>query len=373
MTTTADGRRAHTPIMKLKPRRVRSAPSKRMEIILASLLLNAGVLLALITWITADQFDRWAWIANDQVRSAASIAGVGLPVTLVASLTSRLSKRLPALLGTRTLLMLITSLSALFTAAALIHTLLPWDGGAGLRSLHSLINLGVIFLMARLFVRCARTAPDWISIIGTIFSLGLLPLALLTLLIEAASLRPDLPPITDLPLNREPDLLAVLLAAIYLAGLLPTLFFGRELLRTESSRYRPLERRFVDVLTSFGVGMLAATLLPVATTRLYDALQQCTSDYVCDRPPAEWVIIGLLTGFAAWQLIREAERNRQPLLWVGAIPPVITTAIAINWYLPAQLGGLPIAGALIALGGLILLRRATITPAPPSRRAAQRR
>lgn len=81
-------------------------------------------------------------------------------------------------------------------------------------------------------------------------------------------------------------------------------------------------------------------------------------------------MIGLLTGLTAWRLIRGAERAKEPLLWIGALPPVITTAIAINWYLPDELGGLPVAGALIALGGLLLLRRATMTPAPA--RGAQR-
>ena len=84
-------------------------------------------------------------------------------------------------------------------------------------------------------------------------------------------------------------------------------------------------------------------------------------------------MVGLLTGLTAWRLIRVAERAKQPLLWIGALPPVITTAIAINWYLPVELGGLPIAGALIAFGGLLLLRRATMDAAPRPRRASKRR
>jgi hypothetical protein len=117
----------------------------------------------------------------------------------------------------------------------------------------------------------------------------------------------------------------------------------------------------------------AAVLVPIATTRLYDTLQVCTVDYVCARPPAEWIVICALTGVTACRLIREAERAKRALLWIGALPPVITTAFAINWYLPAGLGGLPIAGALISIGGLLLLRRATMAPAPLSRRASRGR
>jgi hypothetical protein len=165
----------------------------------------------------------------------------------------------------------------------------------------------------------------------------------------------------------------VAFVALYLAVLLPSLFLGRALLKVESARYRPNERRFAEVFAAFGVGSLAATVVPLATTRLYDALQTCTSEYVCTRPPGEWVVIGLLTGLTAWRLIRGAEGAKQPLLWIGALPPVITTAIAINWYLPDQLGGLPVAGALIALGGLLLLRRATMATAPRPRRASKGR
>ena len=176
-----------------------------------------------------------------------------------------------------------------------------------------------------------------------------------------------------MPLSQEVNLQAVAFAGLYLAALLPALFFGSALLRAGSSQYRPVERRFVEVFAAFGVGSLAAVLVLIVTTHLYDTLQTCTNDYVCARPPAEWIVIGLLTGLTAWRLIREAEHAKQPLLWIGALPPVITTAIAINWYLPAGLGGIPIAGALITIGGLLLLRRATMTPAPRSRRASKRR
>ncbi|MEY3684115.1 MAG: hypothetical protein RIS62_825 [Chloroflexota bacterium] len=95
---------------------------------------------------------------------------------------------------------------------------------------------------------------------------------------------------------------------------------------------------------------------------------------ICLHPTTgEWIVIGLLTGLTAWRLIRGAERAKQPLLWIGALPPVVTTAIAINMYLPAELGGLPIAGALIAVGGLLLLRRATMAAAPRPRRASKGR
>jgi hypothetical protein len=222
--------------------------------------------------------------------------------------------------------------------------------------------------VARVVARRARRHPDWISIISTIFAVGLLPLALLSIVFDPFTVR------NVFAVGPFPQGFAnVAIAAIYLVAVLPALFFGRLLLRTEAVRYRPVERRFVDVLAAFGVGSLAATVVPLATTRLYDTLQTCTNEYVCTRPPGEWIVIGLLTGLTAWRLIRGAERAKEPLLWIGALPPVITTAIAINWYLPDQLGGLPVAGALIALGGLVLLRRATMRPAPRSRRAAKRR
>ena len=354
---------------RLQPKSSRT--SLKLDVIFASLLLNAGTLLALVTWITADRLDRWSWISNEQLRTVVSIAAVGVPVTIVAILARRLSERLSVDLGTGTLLALIAPLSAMFTTAAVLHSALPWNTEDGNRLLHLLINCGTIFFLARIFARRARRSPDWISITGTIFAVGLLPLGLASLVVETfvawatASL-------TSGPLGEVP-LIIVAFVALYLAVLLPSLFLGRALLKVESARYRPNERRFAEVFAAFGVGSLAATVVPLATTRLYDALQTCTSEYVCTRPPGEWVVIGLLTGLTAWRLIRGAEGAKQPLLWIGALPPVITTAIAINWYLPDQLGGLPVAGALIALGGLLLLRRATITPAPRSRRAAKRR
>ena len=346
----------------------------KLDVVIASLLLNAGTLLALVTWMTADRPDFFSGISNDQVRAAASILAIGVPISIVAAGASRLSARLSVDLGTGTLLALLAALSAIFTAAAVFHAVLPWDSFTLMRLLHALTNGVTIFLVARVLVRRARQLPDWISITGTIFAVGLLPLGLLTIAVDAFTSF-DLP-VGNLPLpvGNHTD---ALLAAIYLAALLPVLFFGRALLRAESARYRPIERRFAEFFAAFGVGSLAATVVPLATTRLYDSLQTCTSpdvyDYVCNRPPGEWVVIGLLTGLAAWRLIRGAERAKEPLLWVGALPPVITTAIAINWYLPNELGGLPVAGALIALGGLLLLRRATMNPAPRSRRAAKRR
>ena len=348
-----------------------SRTSLKLDVIFASLLLNAGTLLALVTWITADRLDRWSWISNEQLRTVVSIAAVGVPVTIVAILARRLSERLSVDLGTGTLLALIAPLSAMFTTAAVLHSALPWNTEDGNRLLHLLINCGTIFFLARIFARRARRSPDWISITGTIFAVGLLPLGLASLVVETfvawatASL-------TSGPLGEVP-LIIVAFVALYLAVLLPSLFLGRALLKVESARYRPNERRFAEVFAAFGVGSLAATVVPLATTRLYDSLQTCTNEYVCTRPPGEWVVIGLLTGLTAWRLIRGAEGAKQPLLWIGALPPVIATAIAINWYLPDQLGGLPVAGALIALGGLLLLRRATMTPAPRSRRAAKRR
>jgi hypothetical protein len=250
-------------------------------------------------------------------------------------------------LGTGTLLALIAALSTIFTAAAVLHVVLPGDSNVLVRLLHALINGGTIFMMARLLARRARQFPDWISITGAIFAVGLFPLGVLSLAVDAFTLGVN-------PAD-------TLLAALYLAALLPALFFGRSLLQAELVRYRPIELRYGEVLAAFGVGSIAAVLVPIATTRLYDMLQTCTmAPYACVRPPAEWVVIGALTGVTAWRLIRGAERARQALLWIGALPPVITTAFAINWYLPAGLGGLPIAGALISIGGLILLRRATM-------------
>jgi hypothetical protein len=273
-------------------------------------------------------------------------------------------------LGTRTLLALIAALSAIFTTAAVLHAVLPWGSFTLMRLLHALINGVTIFLIARVLVRRARQHPDWISITGTIFAVGLLPLGLLSLAVDAFTFF-------GIPVGASPALgvnpADALLAALYLAALLPALFFGHALLRSESARYRPIERRFTEFFAAFGVGSLAAIVVPLATTRLYDTLQTCTNEYVCTRPPGEWVVIGILTGLTAWRLIRSAEGAKQPLLWIGALPPLVTTAVAINWYLPAWLGGLPIAGALIAFGGLLLLRRATMTPAPRPRRASRGR
>jgi hypothetical protein len=270
-------------------------------------------------------------------------------------------------LGTSTLLALIAALSAVFTGAAVLHSALPWDTSFLARLLNALINCGTIFLMARVLARRARRLADWISITGTIFSVGLLPLGLITFVVETFSMW------TGIPLSQDVSVLAVAFAALYLAALLPALFFGRGLLRAESARYRPVERRYVEVFAAFGVGSLAAAVAPIATFRLYELMQTCTNDYVCTRPPAEWIVVGLLTGVTAWRLIRGAERAKQPLLWIGVLPPVFTTLVAINMYLPSELGGLPVAGALIAFGGLLLLRRATMTSAPRSRRAAKRR
>ena len=340
----------------------------KLDVVIASLLLNAGILLALVTWITANRPDFFSGISNEQLRAALSILAVGAPVAIAAAAAGRLSTRLPVDLGTGTLLALIAALSTVFTAAAVLRSVLPLDASFLVRLLQEAINAGTIFLMARIFARRARRHPDWISITGAIFAVGLLPLGLLSLAVATLSTW------IGEPLSQEVNPLAVVSAAMYLAALLPALFFGRELLRAESARFRSVERRFVEVFAAFGVGSLAAVLVPRATAQLYDTLQTCTVEpYACDRLPAEWVIIGLLTGFTAWRLIRGAERTKQPLLWIGALPPVLTTAIAINWYLPAGLGGLPIAGALIAIGGLLLLRRATMATAPRPRRASRGR
>jgi len=359
--------RAHTLLMSRSPQRTTTGSPLKLDVVIASLLLNAGILLALVTWITADRLDRWSWISDEQVRTIVSITATGLPVTMFASLLGRLIGRLPVDLGTGTLLTLITSLSALFTAAAVLHSALPWHSSETVRWLHALINGGTIFLMARILARRARRDPDWISITGTIFAVGLLPLGLASLIYELISTPTLLSP------DGAAQPLSVVSAALYLAALLPALFFGRALLRAESARYRPVERRYVDVFAAFGVGALAAFVVPIATSRLYGTLTSCTNEYVCTAPPGEWIVIGLLTGLTAWRLIRGAEAAKQPLLWIGALPPLVTTAIAINWYLPAWLGGLPIAGALIAFGGLLLLRRATMNPAPRSRRASRGR
>jgi hypothetical protein len=356
--------------MSTTTRRTSSGSAIKLDVILASLLLNAGILLALVTWITADRPDYFSGIGNEQLRAAASILAIGVPIAIVAAGASRLSARLSVDLGTGTLLALIAALSAIFTTAAVLHAVLPWDSFTPMRLLHALTNGATIFLIARVLVRRARQHPDWISITGTIFAVGLLPLGLLSLAVDAFTFF-------GIPVGASPahgvTPADALLAALYLAALLPALFFGQALLRAESALYRPIERRFAEFFAAFGVGSLAATVVPLATARLYDSLQTCTNEYVCTRPPGEWIVIGLLTGLTAWRLIRGAEGAKQPLLWIGALPPLFTTAIAVNWYLPAWLGGLPIAGALIAFGGLLLLRRATMNPAPRPRRAAKRR
>lgn len=367
MYPTEATRKAHTPLMKRAAQRTTTGASLRLDVVIASLLLNAGILLALVTWITADRLDRWSWISDEQVRTVVSIAATGLPVAILANLLGRLLRRLSAELGTGTLLALIASLSALFTTAAVLHTALPWGVADEVQFLHVVIDGATIFFMARIFARRARLAADWISVTGTIFAVGLLPLGLTSLLFE---LKPT-PTLPFPAVIQDPWNIAS--AALYLAALLPALFAGRELLRAESARYRPIERQYVEVLAAFGVGALAAVLAPIGTSQLYDTLQTCTNEYVCTRPPGEWIVIGLLTGLTAWRLIRSAERAKQPLLWIGALPPVVTTAIAINMYLPAELGGLPIAGALIAVGGLLLLRRATMAAAPRPRRASKGR
>jgi hypothetical protein len=176
-----------------------------------------------------------------------------------------------------------------------------------------LINGGTIFLLARVLVRRARQHPDWISITGSIFAVGLLPLGLISVIAQAFSAW------AFRPVTHEINLLAVAVAGLYLAALLPALFFGRGLLRAESARYRPIERRFVEFFAALGVGSLAAAAVPLATTSLYDTLQNCTNEYVCTRPPGEWIVIGLLAGGTAWRLIRGAEHAKQPLLWIGAL------------------------------------------------------
>ena len=341
-----------------------------LDVAVASLLLNAGTLLALVTWLTADRMDAFASIDNEQLRAVLSSLAVGAPVAIAATAAGRLRTRLPVDLGTGTLLALIAALSTVFTAAAVLHAALPWDASVLMHLLHALVNGATIFLMARVLARRARELPDWISITGAVFAVGLLPLGALSLVVETLTVWSA--PVVQ-PMTQGVNLPMVTLAALYVAALLPVLFFGRALLHEESAHYRRAGRRFVAVFAAFGVGFLAAIVVPIATARLYDTLQACTAEGVCSRPVGEWLLIGLLTGGTAWRLIRDAERAKQPLLWIGALPPIITTAIAINWYLPAGLGGLPLAGTLIALGGLLLLRRATMSPTPRLRRAKKRR
>ena len=352
-------------------RKATSSPLK-LDVVIASLLLNAGILLALVTWITANRPDFFSGISNEQLRAALSILAVGAPVAAAAAAAGRLSARLPVDLGTGTLLALIAALSAVFTAAAVLHSVLPGDSSLAALLFHTVINCGTIFLMARIFARRARRLPDWISITGTIFAVGLLPIGLVTLVVETFFTWANTS-LTGGPLPQGVPPFVVALAALYLVVLLPALFLGRALLQAESALYRPVERRFVEVFAAFGVGSLASVVVPIATFRLYELMQTCTNDYVCTRPPAEWIVVGLLTGVTAWRLIRGAERAKQPLLWIGVLPPVLTTLIAINVYLPSELGGLPVAGALVSIGGLLLLRRATMVSAPRPRRASRGR
>ena len=344
----------------------------KLDVVIASLLLNAGFLLALVTWITANRPDFFSGISNEQLRAAFSIFAVGAPVAAAAAAAGRLSARLPVDLGTGTLLTLIATLSTVFTTAAVLHSVLPWDASLQGLLFQALINCAVIFLMARIFARRARRLPDWISITGTIFAVGLLPIGLVTLVVDAFFAWANTSLTGGLLAQGVPPFV-VALAALYLAALLPVFFLGRDLLEAESARYRPVGRRFVEVFAAFGVGSLAAVVVPIATFRLYELMQTCTNDYVCTRPPGEWIVVGLLTGVTAWRLIRGAERAKQPLLWIGVLPPVFTTLVAINVYLPSELGGLPVAGALIAFGGLLLLRRATMETAPRPRRVSRGR
>ena len=45
-------------------------PPLKLDVVIASLLLNAGILLALITWITAERLDLFSGISNEQLRAA---------------------------------------------------------------------------------------------------------------------------------------------------------------------------------------------------------------------------------------------------------------------------------------------------------------
>jgi len=372
VNTTGAALRAHTHPMSTSTQRTAMGSPLKLDVVIASLLLNAGILLALVTWVTANRPDFFSGISNEQLRAALSIFAVGAPVAAAAAAAGRLSARLPVDLGTGTLLALIATLSTVFTAAAVLHSVLPWDASLLGLLFHALINCAAIFLMARLLARRARRLPDWISITGTIFAVGLLPIGLVTLIVEVFFTWANTS-LTGGPLPQGVPPFVVALAALYLVALLPMLFLGRALLQVESARYRPVERHYVEVFAAFGVGSLAAVVVPIATFRLYELMQTCTNDYVCTRPPAEWIVVGLLTGLTAWRLIRGAERAKRPLLWIGVLPPVLTTLIAINMYLPSELGGLPVAGALIAIGGLLLLRRATMATAPRPRRASRGR
>lgn len=342
--------------------------TSRLELAVASLLLNVGTLFALVTWLTTNRFELFANVSNEQVRMVLSTLVVGLPVTLVSLGGQRLSQRIPAELGLTSLLSLAAPISALFTLAAVLHALLPLDATLA-HPARAVINIGTLVVLARIILRRARRAPDWLSIAGGVFAVGLLPLATLSLLAQSFQEWRNWQELSQVP-SAQVVLSAVFL--IYLVALVPSLFFGRAMAGTEALRYRPVEQKFVNVIATFGTGALAAILIPIATSQLYGSLNLGMSDLPYVQPPGEWVVIGLLAAATAWRLVREAERRQQPLLWIGAIPPVITTTIAINWYLPAELGGLPVAGALIALGGLVLLRRGMMV-GPRSRRPVKRR
>jgi hypothetical protein len=308
----------------LTQRKATSSPLK-LDVVIASLLLNAGILLALVTWITANRPDFFSGISNEQLRAALSILAVGAPVAAAAAAAGRLSARLPVDLGTGTLLALLAALSTVFTASAVLHFVLPGDSSLLGMLFHALINCGTIFLMARIFARRARRLPDWISITGTIFAVGLLPIGLVTLVVEVFFTWANISLAGGLPTQGVPPFV-VALAALYLVVLLPVLFLGRALLQAESALYRPVERRFVEVLRCVwrwfarrGGGAArdfhgsTSSCKPARTTMSALAHLQSGS------------LIGLLTGVTAWRLIRGAERAKQPLLWIGVLPPVLTT------------------------------------------------
>jgi hypothetical protein len=335
---------------------------------IASLLVSVGTLLALSSWLTTDTWELFAAMEQEQIRSALSILVLGVPVTVTALIGERLARRLPPGLGIATLLGLLAPISALLTGAALLLALLPSEWDVPAQVARSLVGVTALLLLARIVVRFARRSPDWLSIISVVFALGLLPVGALS--ITAQQLVRWNYVGMGMSTAEAPT---IVIHLTYLALLLPALFFGRALVLAEVVRYRVAEAQLSGVLAAFGTGTLSALLTPVAVGQTYDALQRCTGEYSCARPPGEWVVIGLMSGVTAWLLIRAAERSKLGLLWIGALPPVIVTAIAINWYLPAELSGLPIAGTLIVIGGLVLLRRATMNPASQPRPMQHRR
>jgi hypothetical protein len=113
--------------MSTTARRTSSGSTIKLDVILASLLLNAGILLALFTWITADPGPLVAWISTEPFRSIAAVLVIGAPVAIATSIASRLSARLPADLGTGTLLALIAGLSTVFTTALVVISALGWE------------------------------------------------------------------------------------------------------------------------------------------------------------------------------------------------------------------------------------------------------